>query len=227
MTSVKTKTWNIMLDRPPRRRQRGPDKHVYRRKITPFHVFCRHCQYRWTDCSLYRCIRLNNRKYAGRIPMIHVLSALCDGYGEIWRKRCETSLRTEDSKMLQYRNISHEERFQELLKSGRWEDRTMLAALFLLTADKNLWLRMQFRITDIVIRFNDVKLTGISETGYCHLCGAKDLYFGSKKLCMNDLSDANIVNTEAFELIITAIAIKRYGTGVLYQTNRETVVGAE
>ena len=67
MTSVKTKTWNIMLDRPPRRRQRGPDKHVYRRKITPFHVFCRHCQYRWTDCSLYRCIRLNNRKYAGRI----------------------------------------------------------------------------------------------------------------------------------------------------------------
>ncbi len=117
--------------------------------------------------------------------------------------------------MMRHRNSSHEERFRELLKSGRWEDRTMLAALFLLTADKNLWLRMQPRITDMVIRFNDVKLTGISETGYCLFCGAKDLYFGSKKLCINDLSDTNIVNTEAFELIVTAMAIKRYGTGVL------------
>ena len=114
-----------------------------------------------------------------------------------------------------YRNTYHEERFQRILDSGKWEDRTLLAAMFLLTADGELWQRAQSRITDMVIRFHEVRLAGISEKGYTLFCGAKDLYFGTKLLCITDLADAAIVDTEAFDLIITAIAIKRYGTEVL------------
>ena len=116
---------------------------------------------------------------------------------------------------MQYRNVYHEERYRKILESGKWEDRTLLAAMFLLTADGELWRRAQSRITDMVIRFHDVRLTGISERGYTLFCGAKDLYFGTKNLCITDLSDAAIVDSEAFDLIITAMAIKRYGTGVL------------
>ena len=116
---------------------------------------------------------------------------------------------------MQYRNTHHEERFREILKSGRWQDRTMLAALFLLMADGELWRRVQSRITDMVIRFHDVRLAEISERGYTLFCGAKDLYFGTKTLCVTDLSDTAIVDSEAFDLIITAMAIKRYGTEVL------------
>ena len=123
---------------------------------------------------------------------------------------------------MQYRNAYHEERFQKILESGKWEDRTMLAAMFLLTADGELWRRVQSRITDMVIRFHDVCLAGISERGYTLFCGAKDLYFGTKSFCLTDLSDAAIVDTEAFELIITAMAIKRYGTGVLRKEGNQT-----
>ena len=58
-------------------------------------------------------------------------------------------------------------------------------------------------------------LAEISERGYTLFCGAKDLYFGTKTLCVTDLSDTAIVDSEAFDLIITAMAIKRYGTEVL------------
>ena len=121
---------------------------------------------------------------------------------------------------MQYRNAYHEERFRKILESGKWEDRTMLSAMFLLTADGELWRRAQSRITDMVIRFHEVRLAGISERGYTLFCGAKDLYFGTKSLCITDLSDTAIVDSEAFDLIITAMAIRRYGTGVLSQTNR-------
>ena len=128
---------------------------------------------------------------------------------------------------MQYRNAYHRERFRKILESGKWEDRTMLAAMFLLTADGERWLRVLLRITNRVIRCHQVRPAGISERGYTLFCGAKDLYFGTKSLCITDLSDTAIVDSEAFDLIITAMAIRRYGTGVLSQTNRETVVSAE
>ena len=61
------------------------------------------------------------------------------------------------------------------------------------------------------------ELTGIDETGYTLYGGAKDLYFGTRSLCLNDLTDAEIISSEAYELIVTAMAIKRYGTNVLSQ----------
>ena len=128
---------------------------------------------------------------------------------------------------MQYRNAYHEERFRKILESGKWDDRTMLAAMFLLTADEGLWQRAQSRITDMVIRFHEVRLAGISERGYTLFCGAKDLYFGTKSLCITDLSDTAIVDSEAFDLNITAMAIRRYGTGVLSQAKREIVVASE
>jgi len=161
------------------------------------------------------------------MPKRCILEDLCEGNGEILRTRCERRLRTKGERLMQYRNAYHGERFRKILDSGKWEDRTMLSAMFLLTADGELWRRAQSRITDMVIRFHEVRLAGISERGYTLFCGAKDLYFGTKSLCITDLSDTAIVDSEAFDLIITAMAIKRYGTGVLSQTNRETVVSAE
>lgn len=203
------------LDHPPWTASRGNEKHRYRRMLSTLDISCLICFCRNRECRLSAYRWLCDRIHTKAMPKRCVLESLCEDEGEVLRKRCERRLRTKEEKLMQYRNTHHEERFREILKSGRWQDRTMLAALFLLMADGELWRRVQSRITDMVIRFHDVRLAEISERGYTLFCGAKDLYFGTKTLCVTDLSDTAIVDSEAFDLIITAMAIKRYGTEVL------------
>ena len=70
------------------------------------------------------------------MPKRCVLEDLCEGEGEFLRKRCDRRLRSKEERFMQYRNAYHEERFRKILESGKWDDRTMLAAMFLLNINE-------------------------------------------------------------------------------------------
>ena len=46
-------------------------------------------------------------------------------------------------------------------------------------------------------------------------CVAKDLYLGTEHISMCDLTDEEIIPKKVFELICNAVAIRRFGLGIL------------
>ena len=214
--------WSALAEKIPRllSRDNGTDSLNRRiRKNRPEKESYRYCLYvKGGQCTLPECMCIDDWIKAGGMPAPVVLEALCKGREKELRRRCETILRNGGQKFMKFKDSFHESRFERLVQTQQILDKTVLSAVFLLTADRELWSAMKRNILrGRIIRFDSTKLTGIDETGYTLYGGAKDLYFGTRSLCLNDLTDAEIISSEAYELIVTAMAIKRYGTNVLSQ----------
>ena len=85
------------------------------------------------------------------------------------------------------------------------------AAMYLLTASADLAARSQNCYSATGITLNRVEIRGISLHDYTLLAAAKDIYNGDSHISLHDLLDAEIVDEEAFALIINAILIARCG----------------
>ena len=85
------------------------------------------------------------------------------------------------------------------------------AAMYLLTASANLAARSQNCYSATGIALNRVEVRGINPHDYTLLAAAKDIYNGEFPISLHDLLDAEIVDEEAFTLIVNAILIARCG----------------
>lgn len=89
------------------------------------------------------------------------------------------------------------------------------AALFLLTADIDLYCRTINCFTRTGIRFERAHKRGISILGYDLLGAAKTIFYGTPDLTLEDLANYEIIDTETFRLVATALLILKYGPNVL------------
>ena len=87
----------------------------------------------------------------------------------------------------------------------------MLCGLYLLTADCRLWSQVRKNVHAAGIRFQDVKLGGISPEAYALFMTAKDLYCGTKHITIRDLADTKLVSPQLFGILCEAMTIRRYG----------------
>ena len=80
---------------------------------------------------------------------------------------------TETEKLMNYRNKNHEAVFKETA-AKLIDDNDLLAAVYLLTADRRLWWDAEGFIRNCEIRFDKLRHRKSSNSAYVLLCAAKD-----------------------------------------------------
>ena len=85
------------------------------------------------------------------------------------------------------------------------------AALFLLTAYDDIWRRVIWKVEDNGFDFDSVRLAGIQPELYSVYQAAKAISIGSQNITIADLASRELVTDEAFQLIICALLLAKYG----------------
>ena len=89
------------------------------------------------------------------------------------------------------------------------------AALFLLTADEELWQRVLWHFDSSGFDFPAIRLSGIHPELYSIYQAAKAIAVGCCNITLADLASPELVTDEAFHLITGALLMAKYGDAVL------------
>lgn len=123
---------------------------------------------------------------------------------------------------MRFKNETHKRRFiKEIQKMDKSND-TQMAVAFLLTANRTLWkiCKTNFMLNNRIL-VHRIRLARSTEEVYLLFCAAKDIALGTAHLTMNDLVDETVVSSEMWQLIFTALEIKRYGVGIVFPKQKE------
>lgn len=128
----------------------------------------------------------------------------------------------EDSVESAYRDEGHQERFlRQWQAAGDAPDGdAMCAALYLLTADNKLWEMAAQAVQPELIDFASICIRGVGLDGYVLFHTAKDLYKGTNRLSLSELTDPKLISDLTFWTVINAFLIRRYGAGLLSEERR-------
>ena len=121
---------------------------------------------------------------------------------------------------MEYRNEKHRIAFEDAIKKQNKRNYQLIATLYLLTADKQLWLSTKPFIQRNDIIFSGIRLAGCTENTYTLFCAAKDLYLEAKHLSTCDLADPTLISPKMFALICNAMAIRRFGLSAIERKER-------
>ena len=120
---------------------------------------------------------------------------------------------------IMWQDNAHRKRMEtlRLLLGCRKERDTpeFFAALYLLTSSKELADRTFNCFFRGGIDFRYARRRGISQHDYTLLMGAKSLYCGTDEVTKGDFAEPQIIGDEAFQLLINALLIARYGEDAL------------
>lgn len=123
-----------------------------------------------------------------------------------------------------YRDARHKEEIRLLWQREVLCEYQMPAAfasaVYLLTADPELWKKTASAVDARRILFRTVNLRGIDIEGYVLYLAAKSLYLGKQYISLAELTDPEIVSDELYRLILTAFTIRRYGLPVMQELER-------
>ena len=110
---------------------------------------------------------------------------------------------------VKFHSKRHREAFASALQTAGHSDHYIVSALYLLTADANVWKTMKSRVKNGEIDFDQVKFITINEKGYTLYTAAKDLYLGTEHLCIADLADEEMIRSRVYEMICFGMALRR------------------
>lgn len=111
-----------------------------------------------------------------------------------------------------YRNIIHATLYKTFVVlcpyklSGRF-----LAALFFLTASKDLWDRAKRAINGKNIDFDSIDKNEMGCYSYTLLSLARDFYSGSTHATLYDIGNTHLFSDQTVDMIVSAIGISRKG----------------
>ena len=111
-----------------------------------------------------------------------------------------------------YRNTIHQKIFEEQIHRNPCKcPNEYLAALYLLTADKEVWDASRSGIDRKVIDFTKIRHKDFTTYRYAVFIIAKDIYICETHITLKELCDSYLIPDRLFKLIITAIYIGRFG----------------
>jgi len=110
-----------------------------------------------------------------------------------------------------FRDEAHKKRMTSITTAATRDPAPYTAAVFLLSADPDLWEQSRQAICGGSINFGKISASDVGLDGYTLLQTAKDLYLGGCRLTTEELCDPQIVGDELFRLIVSAFVIRRYG----------------
>ena len=111
-----------------------------------------------------------------------------------------------------YRDERHQHTFE---KEGAMRpesiSRSLLAALYLLTADRNLWNQVRDQISLRRVYVDDMRPKNLTGTGYVFFSAAKDILSGSHTVQLTEIADPALLSMKSYLILCTALAIRAYG----------------
>lgn len=165
---------------------------------------------------------LEERIHRGEIPQSRVLM---ETFAAITNPefiiRINEYIKESEKETMQFKNEKHRSVFTIAVSSMNQNDKIKMCALYLLTADFNLWSAAKRYINGNEIYFHRIKLKKGTPTAYTLFCCAKDLSLGTKHMTISDLADNNIIPPKVFTVICNAMAIRRFGLGAIQYEIKE------
>ena len=118
---------------------------------------------------------------------------------------------------------AHKQRMRRVKSRRKHRDAPIYdAALYLLTANADIYARTADCLRGCGIAFNQAEVKGISPHNYTLLAAAKDIYTDGSRVTLRDLAVSEIVDALAFQLIVNALLIARCGHAVLKNCGKES-----
>ncbi|MDD4494773.1 MAG: hypothetical protein PHV32_10605 [Eubacteriales bacterium] len=97
----------------------------------------------------------------------------------------------------------------------------MLTALYLFTADHQLWKRAKQCMDGQNIHFAEIPLAGLSVPAYTLYKAAVTLCSEREELSFSELSDRKLIPHSLFNIISQAMSIRRYGASLLNTVTKD------
>lgn len=199
----------------PNFKPRGHGRHSGFR-YRPEDVECQYCtEYnRKHPCPLNQCICLEERIEAGALDLTEFVR---DCFRFELGPQLQNRLKQYFSQhcICFFLNESHWKRWKHWRDRYYRMSRKNKAALFLLTAYDDLWRRVIWKCDSDGFDFQSVRLSGIQPELYSVYQAAKALSVGSRNITTADLASTELVTDEAFQLIICALLLAKYGDTIL------------
>ena len=89
--------------------------------------------------------------------------------------------------------------------------RALLAALYLLTADRNLWSQVRDHISLRRVYMDEMRPKNLTGTSYVYFAAAKDILSGTRNIQLMEIADPALLSMKSYMILCTALAIRAYG----------------
>lgn len=110
-----------------------------------------------------------------------------------------------------FRGTVHKKRFDKRISENPCKcNNAYISAVYLLSANYDAWRSARRYISDKEIDFS-FEVKDLPGETYTVISVAKDLYMGTSHINLCDICDKYLISSRMFELIITAIHIRREG----------------
>ena len=212
--------YEVMMQGIPNFLPRSHGTYIYRRESVPVvQTDCQYClYYHGGKCSLEECPFLELKSANGTATVQQIMAAVFSAVTyPPFIGRLKQYIRESENKNMNYYGKKHESDFKQALERIDPNNLRILSAVYLLTADTQLWRRVQNQVEKNGIRFDKMNLGSVDEKAYTLFCCAKDLYLGTKHITIADLADEQLISPKMFGIICNALVIRRFGIGVLNQ----------
>ena len=187
--------------------------YIRRFKYKPEDVECKFCtEYKKCDRNLMKCPWIAERIEAGTVSYTEAVLTAFPGKGLSFVRLIETIRDYPGTFWLNKQHKDRMEMFNHVLGYvPKRNTPSYYAVMYLLTTSEELFRRTSNCFYRRGIEFDYAVLQNISLHDYTLFSVAKDLYTGTVKLTLLDMADREIVDDEAFHLIINATLIAKYG----------------
>lgn len=136
------------------------------------------------------------------------------------KKRLEEIFSVAEKELI-FLNSSHRRDFYTLLLGKRGESMMQTAnyaaAIFILSADENLWERVKGNVLERGIYFDRIRIGGVTLEQYILFHAAKDVYNGTKHIRLSELTDRDLIPDQILRIIVNAFVIREYGIEIINQ----------
>ena len=131
-----------------------------------------------------------------------------------------------ETRAMIYRDERHEHTFEkEVSMRPDSVSRALLAALYLLTADRNLWNQVRDHISLRGVYVEDMRPKNLTGTSYVYFAAAKDIMSGTRNIQLMEIADPALLSMKSYMILCTALAIRAYGVEKASQIHIETKWG--
>ena len=201
----------VQMMTPPRHQPRRSGRIRSSFRYSADDVRCKDCT-RYDSghpCHLNKCVCLEERIEAGVVEL-NALARECFG-GRLFRplqRRLRDELNRQPFRF--FLSDAHRERWTHWKNRCYGMSERNAAALFLLTADEELWQRVLWHFDSSGFDFPAIRLSGIHPELYSIYQAAKTISVGGDNIVIEDLAFSDLVSDRAFRLILGALLLCRY-----------------
>ena len=89
--------------------------------------------------------------------------------------------------------------------------RPLLAALYLFTADGNLWNQVRDQVSLRRVYVDEMRPKNLTGTSYVFFAAAKDILSGTRNIQLMEIADPALLSMKSYLILCTALAIRAYG----------------